>query len=689
MIRSTSFAAAVLLLLSTALTVLSSCENRQAREASRQKQPVLLDYGEWSEEGGSRLLVRVDSLERTGLLSPMQADFNRGIAYDMMKHNQVSEMYYHRAFEACDPETDGWDNYFTIGDRVSSMRMVLNDYEGALTVGSEMLDRAEKAGELTEERKLVTLWNVSKCELQMGMIRDWEEISDVIYNGLRENARVKGYRTTARLLVFTSSMASAYVRRGEMAKAAYWQARSEEELSVYDYAPDRHDLKEEYTWRVALGRVYIQRAEGREKEAEKHFRAVLPQMMESPEGMKEAAMYLMETGRFAEAADLYDKVGATLKEGGTAWTSLLTMQEDMIPRLRAYIEAGRTSKAMELASQLCASFDRALDWEKQDNATELAMIYATHLKDEQIAQQQTEMSRLRSWGVIGILLMVTLFFVIYDRGHRQHLKMLSAEHRKLEDAYSDLAQANLRAEESSRMKSHFIKQVSHEIRTPLNILSGFSQILTASGMELGPDERDEINRGILDNTSRITSLINKMLDLSGAVSDTGDVPDGFVTAGQIAAAAIRESGIDTADHLEFTLEEEPTVSEFGLKTNLAQAAHALAMLLDNAQKFTHPATNGARKATPLSGNGLERASLDVSLLEGRIAFVVEDSGIGVPPQEVEHIFEEFVQLDDYYMGTGIGLTVARALARRLGGDVVLDPSYTGGARFIMTLPIDH
>lgn len=688
MIRSTSFAAAVLLLCA-ALTLLPSCDRRQGRDSSRQKQPILLDYGEWSAEGGARLLSKVDSLERAGRISPMQADFNRGIAYDMMKHSQVSEMYYRRAFEACDPEVEGWDNYFTIGDRVSSMRMELDDFEGALTVGSEMLDRAEKAGELTDERRIVTLWNVSKCELQMGMISDWEEISDVIYNSLRENARNKGYRTTARLLVFTSSMASAYVRRGEMAKAAYWQSRSEEELSVYDYAPDRHDLKEEYSWRIALGRVYIQRAEGRVQEAEERFREVLPLLMKSPEGMKSAATYLMEVGRYSEAADLYDKVGASLQESGSAWTSLINMQDDLVPRLRAYIEAGRTAKAMELASQLCESFDRALDWEKQDNATELATIYATHLKDEQIAQQQTEMSRLRAWGVIGILLLVTLFFVIYDRGHRQHLKMLSAEHRKLEDAYSDLAQANLRAEESSRMKSHFIKQVSHEIRTPLNILSGFSQILTASGMELGPEERDEINRGILDNTSRITSLINKMLDLSGAVSDTDDIPDGFVTAGQIAAAAIRESGIDTADHLDFTVEEEPTVAEFGLKTNLAQAAHALAMLLDNAQKFTHPATNGARKATPLSGNGPERASLEVSLLEGRIAFVVEDSGIGVPPEEVEHIFEEFVQLDDYYMGTGIGLTVARALARRLGGDVVLDPTYTGGARFVMTLPIDH
>ena len=69
-------------------------------------------------------------------------------------------------------------------------------------------------------------------------------------------------------------------------------------------------------------------------------------------------------------------------------------------------------------------------------------------------------------------------------------------------------------------------------------------------------------------------------------------------------------------------------------------------------------------------------------------FIVEDTGIGVPVSEAEHIFEEFVQLDEYYDGTGIGLTVARSLARRMGGDIRLDTTYTSGARFVMHLPTD-
>ena len=106
------------------------------------------------------------------------------------------------------------------------------------------------------------------------------------------------------------------------------------------------------------------------------------------------------------------------------------------------------------------------------------------------------------------------------------------------------------------------------------------------------------------------------------------------------------------------------------------------MLLDNARKFTRPAEAKNEKQTEQ-----QQVTLTLKKTESTIEFIVEDTGIGVPINEAEHIFDEFVQLDEYYEGTGIGLTVARSLARRLGGDVVLDTTYTSGARFVMTLPL--
>lgn len=77
----------------------------------------------------------------------------------------------------------------------------------------------------------------------------------------------------------------------------------------------------------------------------------------------------------------------------------------------------------------------------------------------------------------------------------------------------------------------------------------------------------------------------------------------------------------------------------------------------------------------------------MAVANGMLQFIVEDDGIGVPAEEAERIFDEFVQLNEYYDGTGIGLTVARSIARRLGGDIVLDTSYDKGARFVMSLPV--
>jgi len=93
--------------------------------------------------------------------------------------------------------------------------------------------------------------------------------------------------------------------------------------------------------------------------------------------------------------------------------------------------------------------------------------------------------------------------------------------------------------------------------------------------------------------------------------------------------------------------------------------------------------------TGISDGQKKNVLLHVDAVDGKVRFVVEDTGIGISPQESEHIFEEFVQLDDYYDGTGIGLTVARSIIRRLGGDIVLDTDYSApnkGARFIMSLP---
>jgi len=279
-------------------------------------------------------------------------------------------------------------------------------------------------------------------------------------------------------------------------------------------------------------------------------------------------------------------------------------------------------------------------------------------------------------------------FDIMSEGYQESLLLydkLEETYHELEETNKQLEIARARAEESSRMKTNFIHQISHEIRTPLNILNGFTQILTTPGMELDAATQQEVTQGINDNTNRITGLVSKMLELADANSNKLLERSDDVPAVQIAAQAADDSGITNAAHLSFDLQMGEGTEAAMLHTNLQQATRVLSLLLDNACKFTRPAEAAVSTGAEVKQG---RVVLEMQTDGTNLSFVVEDNGVGVPAEEAERIFDEFVQLDEYYDGTGIGLTVARSIARRLGGDVRLDTTFAqGGARFVYTLPL--
>jgi signal transduction histidine kinase len=168
-----------------------------------------------------------------------------------------------------------------------------------------------------------------------------------------------------------------------------------------------------------------------------------------------------------------------------------------------------------------------------------------------------------------------------------------------------------------------------------------------------------------------------MLEMSETSSHTVIERNETASAGHIADDAVQLSGIahttaptEPASPVRFELQKGGADNVL-LKTHPFYAMRALRHLLENARKFTR------------QGYVLLRVTTDGQT----VTFIVEDTGIGVPIEAREKIFGEFVKLDDNASGTGIGLPLARDIARKLGGDIVLDTTYTGGARFIMTLPI--
>lgn len=173
----------------------------------------------------------------------------------------------------------------------------------------------------------------------------------------------------------------------------------------------------------------------------------------------------------------------------------------------------------------------------------------------------------------------------------------------------------------------------------------------------------------------------KIAAFAGRISDLGDVSNEApiertdnIMVVQVAEEAVKASGVDKVQYLKFERETAPDAAATMLSTNLPKAARALTHLLDNALKFT---TDGSVKL-----------GVAVDMEKMLALYTVEDTGSGIEAADAERIFEPYVKLNQYFDGQGIGLTVARNIARRMGGDVVLDSEFAGpGSRFVLSLPI--
>ena len=672
----------------------SACDNKQTMESKANKADSLIfDAGYIKDYEGMRALA--DSFEMSGDITPLTANRWRGASYYREGNNTMAEICFRKALESKITSEQDLVSYTKSARRLSEILLVKGDYEGSLSIAIPAVEKMDEAGIGSDIDYAILLNTIGCCQLNLGHNEEAKEsfitAREHYVTRWQSDSTSRGLQEAVVGTVYTSM---AYINTRKYNDAIYWIDRSEMLLKKYEEMPDaRTEYFDEYQGRIEIMRAVAREGLGDKEEATEAYKAFLKtNYSKTPVGHINATDYLIVARRYNEAAYNYRYLEQALRQWGMG-LSLDNIQLYLLPKYNANAEAGRTDSAHAMGAFILSVLDSAITDQKDNTAAELATIYHTNQKDAQIVQQQADMQRSRWINTMVILALVTLFFVIYTLHRRRAQKRLAAANKKLEESNtqlsalnsqlyslnSQLVTANARAEESSKMKTNFIQQISHEIRTPLNILSGFTQIITTPGMELDEATRTDINNQINDNTNRITGLVNKMLELSDTTSQAVIERNDDVPAIQIAAQAAEDSGINNATNITFDLQIAPEAETAMLHTNLAQATRALVLLLDNAMKFISEPNAPASEGTVW----LKIAMLD----EENVCFNVEDTGIGVPVKEAEHIFEEFVQLDDYYDGTGIGLTVARSIARRLGGDITLDTTYTPGARFVLTLPL--
>ena len=232
-----------------------------------------------------------------------------------------------------------------------------------------------------------------------------------------------------------------------------------------------------------------------------------------------------------------------------------------------------------------------------------------------------------------------------------------------------------RAEESNHMKSAFINNMSHEIRTPLNAIGGFSSVLCQPGIELSEEEKKNIRERITYNVDLIITIVNEVLELSKSESEKSRRPDSEMTdvaINDLCRKLLHSRADDSHEGVE-TLFTTDVTDGFTVHTHPSSVNRILTHLFDNAQKFTE------------KGHIELRCEYDKGVRQIRL--VVEDTGVGINPEDRDRIFGRFEKASDNFKeGIGLGLAISQRLASSIGGEITLDATYTDGCRFILSIP---
>jgi len=613
-----------------------------------------------------RLLELADTLQATGEISNIRADYWRGYAYSRQKMMRLSEKYWKRAINTEVKSDEDLTYYAKSANRLAGDLLLKGEYEATMKVATPALEKMRKVNYKDNSDFAYLLAAVGCCQLKMGSPKEaavnFDKSADLFYKVVESNPTRPNF-TTAIVAVIT--ITDNYLQLNRFESAFRWTVKFMELLDIYRSLPNADsNFIDKQQARLDIYHASALEGMGHHKEAEIVFsNALKSNYIQTSEGKLEAINYLLSAKLWEDASENFEVLDKQMQKYDMK-ASIEIIQHYLLPKYRANKSAQHTEETNKVSQQICDNLDSAIILYQRDAAMELTTIYNTQQKEKEIVEQRSRLTHQRYLAIVIVLVLVIISFILIIFFRHQ-------ASMRLRKAYAKLEIANERIKESSRMKTSFIQQMSHEIRTPLNILSGFTQIITTPGMELDEETRKDINSKIMDNTKRITELVNKMLELSDISSKTIIERNDDLPVLHIATQAINSVIAKGEAKIPIDTKIDEGVNQLTIKTNEQAVTHALLMLLDNAEHFTKEGS----------------ITLIINQQDDKVRFIVEDTGIGIPANEAEHIFEEFVQLNEYEVGTGIGLTVARSICRRLGGDVVLDTNYTAGARFVMTLPL--
>lgn len=262
---------------------------------------------------------------------------------------------------------------------------------------------------------------------------------------------------------------------------------------------------------------------------------------------------------------------------------------------------------------------------------------------------------------------VLLLSIAWGISQRLHLNKQKLIQKKLVESNKEVIRQSEKAQESEKMKTAFVNSMCHEIRTPLNAINGFSNLLLDESIDA--ECKEEFPELIQKNTDLLTRLLTDLLEVSTLSSSVEELP--------IEEADIYSICMQEMDKLESTEKKKDIrycldldEGSCNIRTNVPYLSQTIAHLLNNANKFTE------------SG----QITLSCHKVDNQLVIKVTDTGIGIPAEKQEWVFDRFTKLDEFKPGAGLGLYICQLIVKRLGGTIQIDKEYTQGTSFVLTFP---